>query len=165
MKKMELHKTSIQSDLDLQDCRQIAAAINPLLADTFALYVKTKGFHWHISGPNFRDYHLLLDEQSEQIFSMIDVLAERVRKLGEKTIHSIGEIQKLQSIKEVNETLSAEEMLHNLLHDNKNFLIKMREVHEVSSERNDVATTSLLENYIDEAERRVWFLFQTLEKK
>ncbi len=104
----------------------------------------------------------LLDEQSDQIFAMIDVLAERVRKIGEQTIHSIGQIKELQRVKDMNETLSAEEMLHDLLQENKTFLTHLRAAHEICSEKNDVATTSILENYIDETERRVWFLFETL---
>ncbi len=162
MKKMEPLKLATPNDLDIKDRRAIAQVINPLLADTFALFVKTKNFHWHMSGRHYRDYHLLLDEQSEQIFAMIDVLAERVRKLGEKTIQSIGQIKELQKINDVNETMSAEKMLNDLLQDNKGFLIRMRAAHAVCSESNDVATTSILENYIDETERRIWFLFETV---
>jgi starvation-inducible DNA-binding protein len=165
MKKLEVYQLETPNDLDIRDRRKIAEAVNPLLANTFALYVKTKNFHWHMTGPHYRDYHLLLDEQSEQIYAMIDVLAERVRKLGEQTIHSIGQIKELQTIKDVNETLSSTEMLHNLLKDNEHFLKNLRTVHEVCSKRNDFATTSILENYIDETERRVWFLFETLQNK
>ncbi|MGC1182975.1 Dps family protein [Legionella sp.] len=164
MKKIEPLRLATLNDLEKKDCRDIAQAINPLLADTFALFVKTKNFHWHMSGPHYRDYHLLLDDQSDQIFAMIDVLAERVRKLGERTIQSISQIKALQSIEEVDKIFSAEEMLNNLLQDNKNFLIRMRGVHEVCGKRNDVATTSILENYIDETEQRIWFLFETLAK-
>ncbi|WP_133135327.1 Dps family protein [Legionella rowbothamii] len=162
MKKMESIKLATPNDLAPKDRRIIAQVINPLVADTFALYVKTKNYHWHMSGRHFRDYHLLLDEQSDQIFAMIDVLAERVRKLGEETIHSIGQIKELQHVKDVNSVLSPEDMLHDLMLENKNFLTRMRAAHEICSEKNDVATTSLLENYIDEAERRVWFLFETV---
>lgn len=162
MKKVEPLKLATPSDLDVQDRRAIAKAINPIVADSFALFVKTKNFHWHMSGSHYRDYHLLLDEQSDQIFAMIDVLAERVRKLGERTIHSISEIKELQHVKDVNETLSADEMLQELLQENKKFLMRLRAAHEVCSEGNDVGTTSVLENYIDETERRVWFLFETL---
>lgn len=162
MKKMESIKLATLSDLQPKDRRVIAQVINPLVADTFALYVKTKSYHWHMSGRHFRDYHLLLDEQSEQIFAMIDVLAERVRKLGEQTIHSISQIKELQHVKDTEAALSAEEMLHDLMQENKRFLIHMRAAHEICSEKNDVATTSLLENYIDETERRVWFLFEIL---
>lgn len=162
MKKMESIKLATPNDLAPKDRRIIAQVINPLVADTFALYVKTKNYHWHMSGRHFRDYHLLLDEQSDQIFAMIDVLAERVRKLGEETIHSIGQIKELQHVKDVNSVSSAEDMLRDLMLENKSFLTRMRAAHEICSEKNDVATTSLLENYIDEAERRVWFLFETV---
>ncbi|KTD04985.1 DNA starvation/stationary phase protection protein [Fluoribacter gormanii] len=165
MKKLELYKLETPNDLDIRDRRKIAEAVNPLLADTFALFVKTKNFHWHMTGPHYRDYHLLLDEQSEQIFAMIDALAERVRKLGERTIHSIGEIKQLQTLRDTNETLSADDMLQNLLEDNKCFLKSLRKVHEVCSKRNDFATTSILEVYIDETERRIWFLFETLQNQ
>src|SRR5436309_2488501 len=101
MKKLEVYQLETPNDLDIRDRRKIAEAVNPLLANTFALYVKTKNFHWHMTGPHYRDYHLLLDEQSEQIYAMIDVLAERVRKLGEQTIHSIGQIHELQTLKDV----------------------------------------------------------------
>ncbi|KTC92888.1 MULTISPECIES: Dps family protein [Legionella] len=164
MKKLELPKLATPNDLDVKDRSAIAKVINPLVADTFALYVKTKNFHWHMSGSHYRDYHLLLDEQSDQIFEMVDVLAERVRKLGEKTIHSIGQIKELTTIKDSNETLTAEEMLSELLEDNRHFATHMRAAHELCSKKNDVATTSLLENYIDETERRIWFLFETLAK-
>ncbi len=162
---MELYKLDTPNDLDIKDRRKIAEAINPLVANTFALFVKTKNFHWHMTGPHYRDYHLLLDEQSEQIFSMIDVLAERVRKLGEKTIQSIGQIKELQTIKDNQEILSAEEMLHQLLKDNEDFLKSMRKAHEICNKGNDFATTSILEEYIDETERRIWFLFETLQNK
>ena len=165
MKKLELYKLDTPNDLDVKDRRKIAEAINPLIANIFALFVKTKNFHWHMTGPHYRDYHLLLDEQSDQIFAMIDVLAERVRKLGEKTIHSIGHIKELQTLQDTNETLSAAEMLLILLQDNKEFLKNMRKVHQVCSKRNDFATTSILEVYIDETERRIWFLFETLQNK
>lgn len=162
MKKIEPFKLATPNDLDIRDCRAIAKVVNPLVADAFALFVKTKNFHWHMSGSHYRDYHLMLDEQSEQIFAMIDVLAERVRKLGEKTIHSIGQIKELQHVKDVNETLSAKEMLSNLLKDNKELVRHLRAAHKVCSDGDDVGTTSILENYIDETERRVWFLFETL---
>lgn len=155
-------KLATPNDLPETARQKIAASINPLIADTFALFVKTKNFHWHMSGSHYRDYHLLLDEQAEQIFAMIDVLAERVRKLGQLTIHSIGEISRLQSIKDDDEDfLTPEQMIHHLLNDNKNLVATMRKAHEVCSDSNDVATTSLLENFIDESERRVWFLFET----
>jgi starvation-inducible DNA-binding protein len=151
------------NDLNGEGKIAIANAINPLVADSFALYVKTKNFHWHMSGSHFRDYHLLLDEQADQIFAMIDILAERVRKLGKSTIHSIGEISRLQRVKDDDEEfLSPKHMLQHLLNDSQEFTIRLREAHEVCSKYNDVATTSLLEVFIDETERRTWFLFETI---
>jgi starvation-inducible DNA-binding protein len=141
--------------------REISAALNALLADTFALFVKTKNFHWHVSGPHFRDYHLLLDEQSEQLEGSIDILAERARKVGGTTIRSIGHIAKLQRIKDNDESyVPAEDMLCELMNDNKAQIANMREAHKLSDEHEDVATASLLEQFIDEAEKRCWFLFE-----
>jgi len=140
----------------------IAANLNPLVADCFALFVKTKNFHWHMSGSHYRDYHLLLDEHADQIFAMIDVLAERVRKLGRITIHSIGEIASLQRIKDDSrDFVKPVDMIRSLMKDNELFLENLRAAHEVCSEGKDVASTSLLENFIDETERRIWFLFET----
>lgn len=154
---------SFPSDLDDAIRTQTAQAINPLIADIFALFVKTKNFHWHMSGSHFRDYHLLLDEQADQILAMVDVLAERIRKLGKNTIHSIGEIAKLQKIQDNDESfVSAKAMLEELMNDNKELVQRMRDAHEICSTNDDVATTSLLENFIDETERRTWFLFETL---
>ena len=151
------------NDLKENDRQKIAASINPLVADAFALYIKTKNFHWHISGSHFRDYHKLLDEQADQIFAMIDVLAERVRKLGEPTVHSVGHISQLTHVKDSNEIfVEPEKMLEILMHDNKDFTARMRAAHEVCEHGNDVATTSILEIFIDETERRTWFLFETL---
>ena len=142
----------------------ISEAINKLLADGFALYLKTKNFHWHMSGPHFRDYHLLLDEHSDQIFAMTDPLAERVRKLGGKTLRSIGQISKLQRLTDNNEDyVPPYEMLRELMADNKAMAASMREAHEVCDEHKDVATASLLEVYIDETERRTWFLFEACQ--
>ncbi len=139
----------------------IAKAINPLVADAFALYVKTKNFHWHLSGRHFRDYHLLFDEQADQIFAMIDVLAERVRKLGGLTIHSISEISRLQTIEDDNDPfVDPIEMVRRLLEDNKNCAARMLDAHEVCDEHQDVATASILEIFIDETERRIWFLYE-----
>ena len=152
------------SSLRTTDCQAIAGVLNPLVATAFALYVKTKNFHWHMSGSHFRDYHLLLDEQADQIFEMIDVLAERVRKLDERTIQSISQIHQLQTISDDNGVLDAQQMLQHLLEDNRSFTVEMRKAHRVCADKEDVATTSLLENYIDETERRVWFLFETLAK-
>jgi starvation-inducible DNA-binding protein len=149
------------TDLSADAVREISAALNALVADTFALYVKTKNFHWHVSGPHFRDYHLLLDEQGEQLAGSIDVLAERARKVGGTTIRSIGQIAKLQRIKDNDKDyVSPIDMLTELMNDNKAQIHNMREAHEVADEHDDVATASLLENFIDEAEKRCWFLFE-----
>lgn len=152
---------STSNTLGKEAASAIATSINPIVADAFALYVKTKNFHWHLSGPHFRDYHLMFDEQANQIFEMIDVLAERVRKLGGITIHSISHISKLQNIKDDNQDyVEPKEMLQSLLNDNKQFVQRMRDAHEVCSDYKDVATTSILEIFIDEGERRAWFLFE-----
>jgi starvation-inducible DNA-binding protein len=136
-------------------------ALNLLLVDAFALYIKTKNFHWHMSGPNFRDYHLLLDEQGDQIFAMTDPLAERVRKLGGTTLRSIGQIARMQRVLDNDaEYVTAQDMLAELRDDNKQFAAAMREAHAVCDENEDVASASLLEVWIDEAERRTWFLFE-----
>ena len=143
---------------------EIAASVNKLVADAFALYVKTKNFHWHMTGPNFRDYHLMLDEQSDQIFATTDPLAERVRKLGKRTIHSIGEIGSKTRVKNNDaEFVSPLDMLRELMLDNKQMAKSMRETHEVCDKHEDVATASLLEVYIDETERRTWFLFEATQ--
>src|SRR5215469_8403724 len=140
---------------------EISGALNILLADMFALYLKTKNFHWHVSGPHFRDYHLLLDEQAEQIFATTDDIAERVRKIGGTTLRSIGHIARLQRVKDNDaEYVTALDMLAELRDDNRQLVASMRETHDVCDEHGDVATTSLLENWIDEAERRTWFLFE-----
>ncbi len=140
----------------------LVAALNQTIADSFALYLKTKNFHWHVTGPHFRDYHLLFDEQATQLFAMVDVLAERVRKLGGITLRSVGEVANLQRIKDDNHTTATHEMLQHLLEDNKAFVIALRKTHEIAADSGDCATTSLLENYIDEGEQRVWFLFASL---
>jgi starvation-inducible DNA-binding protein len=140
----------------------ISAAINPLVADSFALYVKSKNFHWHLSGPHFRDYHIMFDEQADQIFAMIDVLAERVRKLGGTTIHSISHISQLQNVKDDNKDfVDPKDMVQILMNDNKNFAQRMRDAHKICDDHGDVATASFLEIFIDETERRVWFLYET----
>ncbi len=139
--------------------RDIAAAINLALADDFALYLKTKNFHWHMSGPHFRDYHLLLDDQGDQIFAMTDVLAERVRKIGGVTLHSIGEIARTQRVLDNDAPfVTPQDMLAELRDDNAALAKSFRAAHEVADEHGDVATTSQLEVYIDETERRTWFL-------
>ena len=149
------------TDLAGNAVADIAGALNILLADVFALYVKTKNFHWHMSGPHFRDYHLLLDEQSEQIFAMTDDVAERVRKIGGTTLRSIGHIARQQRVLDNDaEYVSPLDMLAELRDDNKQLAASMREAHDLCDEHGDVATASLLENWIDEAERRVWFLFE-----
>lgn len=154
----------LQTPTDLGDKarRAITEAINPIVANCFALFVKTKNYHWHMVGRHYRDYHLLLDEQASQIFAMIDVLAERVRKLGGITIQSISHIHKLQTIQNDQDNgLDAVEMIRRLLKDNQLLTEQMRKAHQVCDEVDDVATASLLENYIDESEGRVWFLFET----
>ena len=151
------------TDLDRKGTHEIAEQLRHLLADTFALYLKTKNFHWHRSGPHYRDYHLLLDEQAEQIFAITDDIAERARKIGETTLHSISEASKYQRIKDNNEPFVAPKLMLSELHqDNLQLVEYMREAHEITDRHNDVATTSLLENWIDQAERRGWFLFETI---
>lgn len=149
------------TDLAADGVEKVTKALNGLVADAFALYLKTKNFHWHISGRHFRDYHLLLDEHADQIFATTDPLAERVRKIGGRTVHSIGEIAKLQSVKDNNEDyVPPVAMLHELMEDNKKMAAALRKAHKVCDDADDVASASLLENYIDETERRTWFLFE-----
>jgi len=150
------------TDLGVKATRDISGAMNAILADVFALYLKTKNFHWHMSGPHFRDYHLMLDEQADQIFAMTDPVAERVRKIGGMTLRSIGQIGKQQRILDNDaEYVEPLDMLAELREDNQSLVARMREVHGVCEDHNDVATASLLENWIDEGERRAWFLFET----
>ncbi|HEX8938396.1 MAG TPA: DNA starvation/stationary phase protection protein [Sphingomicrobium sp.] len=149
------------TDLSADAVRDISAALNALLADMFALYLKTKNFHWHVSGPHFRDYHLLLDEQADQIFATIDPIAERVRKIGGRTIHSIAQIARLQRLLDNDaDYVTPLDMLAELREDNKQLTNEMRRTHALCDEHNDVATASLIEVWIDEAERRTWFLFE-----
>jgi len=149
------------TNLTANATRDISGALTTLLADMFALYVKTKNFHWHVSGPHFRDYHLLLDEQGEQIFDTTDDIAERVRKIGGTTLRSTGQIARLQRVTDNDaEFVSPQDMLAELREDNKDLTQRMREVHDLCDEHGDVATASLLENWIDEAEKRTWFLFE-----
>jgi starvation-inducible DNA-binding protein len=150
------------SDLGAKAARDVGGAMNEVLADVFALYLKTKNFHWHMSGPHFRDYHLLLDEQADQIFAMTDPIAERVRKIGSPTLRSIGQIAKTQRILD-NEAdyVEPSDMLAELREDNASLTARMREAHEICDKHRDVATASLLEVWIDETERRAWFLFET----
>jgi len=160
----ELRKAplTVQTDLKPNAVKDIAGALTILLADMFALYVKTKNFHWHVSGPHFRDYHLLLDEQAEQIFATTDDIAERVRKIGGTTLRSIGHIGRLQRVLDNDaDFVTPLDMLAELRDDNRQLVANLRETHDLCDEHGDVASTSLIENWIDEAERRAWFLFET----
>jgi starvation-inducible DNA-binding protein len=149
------------TNLSTNAVRDISGALNALLADMFALYFKTKNFHWHMSGPHFRDYHLLLDENADQIFATTDAIAERVRKLGGMTLRSVGHVGRLQRILDNDaEFVTADDMLAELRDDNKQLTASLRETHGLCDEHDDVATASLLEVWIDEAERRTWFLFE-----
>jgi len=149
------------SSLSTNAITDISAALTALLADVFTLYLKTKNFHWHMSGPHFRDYHLLLDEQAEQIFAMTDDIAERARKIGGTTLRSIGHIARQQRILDNDaDFVTPEDMLSELREDNVQLVSLLREVHGLCDEHNDVATASLIENWIDEGERRTWFLFE-----
>ena len=149
------------TDLNAAATKDITAAMNGILADVFALYLKTKNFHWHMSGPHFRDYHVMLDEQSDAIFATTDQLAERVRKLGATTVRSIGQIAKLQTIKDNNESfVPPREMLRELMEDNKHMAAAMRKAHKLADDHEDSGTAGLLETFIDETERRTWFLFE-----
>jgi starvation-inducible DNA-binding protein len=158
-----LRAASLDTPTDLKPnaVKEVSGALNILLADMFALYMKTKNFHWHVSGPHFRDYHLLLDEQADQIFATTDDIAERVRKIGGTTLRSVGQIGRLQRILDNDaDFVSAADMLAELREDNKQLTASLRETHGLCDEHGDVATASLLENWIDEAERRTWFLFE-----
>jgi starvation-inducible DNA-binding protein len=158
-------RPSALSDLSEAATRDIGAALNGLLADVFALYLKTKNFHWHMSGPHFRDYHLLLDEQADQLFATTDPIAERVRKIGGTTLRSIGHIARMQRISDNNaEFVDPQDMLAELKEDNLRLTSEMRQVHNTCDEHHDVATASLLEVWIDEAERRTWFLYEAIRR-
>jgi starvation-inducible DNA-binding protein len=149
------------SDLGSNASKDIAGALNAILADTFALYMKTKNFHWHVSGPHFRDYHLLFDEQAAEILASTDEIAERVRKVGGNTLRSIGDIGRHQRLEDNDAAyVDPQDMLAELREDNQRNIQAMREAHDVCDEHNDVATASLLENFIDQAEKRVWFLYE-----
>ena len=159
----ERRKAPLTTPTDLGDNarRDISGALNALLADVFALYLKTKNFHWHVSGPHFRDYHLLFDEQADQIFAITDDIAERVRKVGGTTLHSIGNIARLQRIPDNDaDYVDPQDMLAELRDDNQQLIGRMRAAHGVCDEHNDKASTSILEQFIDSAEKRVWFLFE-----
>lgn len=153
---------STPTDLGRPATKDIAAALNLVLADVFALYLKTKNFHWHMSGPHFRDFHLMLDEQADQIFAMTDVIAERIRKVGGSTLRSIGHISRLQRISDNDaEFVTPQDMLAELAQDNRQLTTELREAHNVCDESNDVASASLIEVWIDETERRTWFLYES----
>src|SRR3984957_18497754 len=150
------------TDLGAKASTDIAGGMNAILADVFSLYLKTKNFHWHMSGPHFRDYHLLLDEQADQLYAMTDPIAERIRKTGGSTLRSIGHIARLQRVKDNDaEYVDPLDMLAELREDNQMLAARLREVHDVVDELRDIATASLIENWIDETERRPWFLFES----
>src|SRR3954453_215310 len=152
---------AVPSDLGANATRHIAAALNGVLADVFALYMKTKNFHWHMSGPHFRDYHLMLDEQADQLYAMTDPIAERVRKVGGTTLRSIGHIARSQRILDNDaDYVEPSDMLAELREDNKTLVAALRQAHNVCDEHQDIATASLIEVWIDESERRTWFLFE-----
>jgi starvation-inducible DNA-binding protein len=154
------------TDLSQEAVDKISAAVNPLVADAFALYIKTKNFHWHVSGRHFRDYHLLLDEQAAAIFTAIDEFAERVRKIGGTTLRSVGHLAKLTQIADNDDAfVPPREMLRELMEDNKKTIVAMRKAHDVADKYKDSATTSILENHIDAAERRTWFLFEAARQE
>jgi starvation-inducible DNA-binding protein len=153
---------STPSDLTRAAAKEVGGAMNAILADVFALYMKTKNFHWHLSGPHFRDYHLLLDEQADQLYGMTDPIAERIRKLGGLTIRSIGHIARLQRVRDNDaEFVEPSDMLAELRDDNKALAASLREAHNVCEEHRDIATASLIEVWVDETERRTWFLFES----
>ena len=160
--RFESGRLNTPTDLDPNDVRKIAEGLTVLSSDLFALYIKTKNFHWHMSGPNFRDYHLLLDEQGEQIFAIIDDVAERARKIGGTALKSLGQAKTLTRVADNDaEYVSPLDMLKELRDDNKALTAHMRELHAVTDEADDVATTSQLEEWIDQSEERTWFLYET----
>jgi starvation-inducible DNA-binding protein len=172
----EIHSTERQgavnsalrtpTDLSIDGVAEVSETLRQLLADLFALYVKTKNFHWHLSGRHFRDYHLLLDEQAGQIFAMTDDIAERSRKIGGTTLKSISDISRHQRLKDNDAAfVSPKEMLAELSADNEQLTRSLRASHEICNRHNDFATASLIENWIDESERRTWFLFETLQDR
>ncbi|WP_222858105.1 Dps family protein [Rhizobium cauense] len=163
--KIERSALATPTDLSTNATTDVAAALTALLADVFALYFKTKNFHWHMSGPHFRDYHLMLDEQGEQIFAMTDDIAERARKIGGTTLRSLGHASRLQRLLDNDaEFVTPEDMLAELRDDNEQLVAVLREVHVLASDYDDAATTSLVENWIDQAERRTWFLFEATRR-
>lgn len=157
----EAPRLATPTDLGPNARKDLSGALNAVLADVFTLFMKTKNFHWHMSGPHFRDYHLLLDEQSAEIFAMIDIVAERVRKLGGTTLRSIGDIARHQRLADNDAPyVEPQDMLAELREDNQRLIGAMRETHDLCDDQNDVATASFLETFIDQAERRVWFLYE-----
>jgi starvation-inducible DNA-binding protein len=164
-KNLKIIPLETPTDLKPNAVRDVAGALKILLADVFALYIKTKNFHWHVSGPHFRDYHLMLDEQGAQLFAITDDIAERARKIGGTTLRSIGQISRSQRVLDNDaDFVTPDDMLAELRDDNKQLAASMRVTHGVCDEHDDVATASLLENWIDEAERRVWFLFEATRR-
>ena len=165
LKERQRAPLSTPTDLTAEATRDITGALNAILADVFALYLKTKNFHWHLSGPHFRDYHLMFDEQADQLFAMTDPIAERVRKIGGSTLKSIGHISRLQRVLDNDaDYVDPEDMLAELCEDNKTLAARLREAHNVCEEFRDIATASLIEIWIDETERRTWFLFESSQR-
>lgn len=165
-KQASYRATLTPTDLSATATKEIAAAMNAILADVFALYVKTKNFHWHLSGPHFRDYHLLFDEQGDQIFEMADPIAERIRKVGGTTLRSISHISRVQRVLDNDaEYVEPSDMLAELREDNKVLAGRLREAHGLCEEYRDIATASLIEGWIDEAERRTWFLYEAGQRR
>src|SRR6266480_4238162 len=161
LKERQRAPLSTPTDLTAEATRDVTGALNAILADVFALYLKSKNFHWHLSGPHFRDYHLMFDEQADQLFAMTDAIAERVRKIGGSTIKSISHISRLQRVQDNDvDYVQPQDMLAEVREDNKELAARLREVHNVCEEHRDIATASLLEVWIDETERRTWFLFE-----
>jgi starvation-inducible DNA-binding protein len=152
------------TDLKVEATRDVSGSLNAILADVFALYVKTKNFHWHMSGPHFRDYHLMLDEQAAELLAMVDDVAERARKIGGTTLRSIGHIARLQRVADNDaDYVEPLDMLAELRDDNQSMTARLREAHELCEEHRDIATASLIENWVDLSERRTWFLFETTQ--
>ena len=165
LKERQRAPLSTPTDQSAEATRDITGALNAILADVFSLYLKTKNFHWHLSGPHFRDYHLMFDEQADQLFAMTDPVAERVRKLGGSTLKSIGHIKRLQRVLDNDaDYVDPEDMLAELCEDNKTLAARLREAHNVCEEFRDIATASLIEIWIDETERRTWFLFESSQR-
>jgi starvation-inducible DNA-binding protein len=165
-KQSQRSRLATPTDLTAEATRDISAGMNEMLADVFALYLKTKNFHWHLSGPHFRDYHLMFDEHAAQLLAMTDPIAERIRKIGGSTITSIGHVSRLQRICDNDAAyVEPEAMLVELCEDNRTLAARLREVHDVCDEHRDVATASLIEVWIDEAEQRTWFLFESARRE